>query len=442
MEKNAWIILTREPIAGETKTRLMPYFYPEQCAKLHICMLKDLEKTSSKVKGKLFICYTPKADTLSEIFKEKAIYFPQKGITLGDRMYQAIKHVSELGYDRIVLIGSDIPEIKAEDINQAFKKLENSDVVFGETDDGGYYLVGMKKPQKEVFSIKSYSHENVLKDTLNELRKSKLLISYVSKRPDLDTPEDLSAYRQRMRGRRELQQTETGKYLMEEARISIIVPIYNEEKTIDAMLSQLRPLLKECEIILVDGGSTDHTLEKITPEFVIFHSEKGRANQMNLGAKESHGDILFFLHCDSQLPDRPLDEIHNVMKNHSAGCFGVAFHSQNALMWICRVRSNHRAKRHKLMFGDQGIFLERELFFEAGLFPSIPIMEDYQLSLTLKARREKIGITRKRIYTSDRRFHKNTIQSFQVMWKMNRIRKMYRDGVDIEVISSMYRDVR
>ena len=163
---------------------------------------------------------------------------------------------------------------------------------------------------------------------------------------------------------------------------------------------------------------------------------------MNAGAKESHGDILFFLHCDSELPENPLATIRRVMRDHAAGCFGIAFHSWNFFMWTCRVISNHRVKDRKVMFGDQGIFVDRNLFFEVGMFPEIPIMEDYQFSLILKEMGVKLGMARSRIYTSDRRFPKGTIPKLKVMWKMNRLRKMYRDGVDIETISKMYKDIR
>lgn len=94
------------------------------------------------------------------------------------------------------------------------------------------------------------------------------------------------------------------------------------------------------------------------------------------------------------------------------------------------------------MFGDQGIFLERELFFEAGMFPEIPVMEDYQFSLTLKERGVRLGMCARRIYTSDRRFPKGTIPKLELMWKMNRLRKMYRDGVAIEKIDNLYQDIR
>ena len=163
---------------------------------------------------------------------------------------------------------------------------------------------------------------------------------------------------------------------------------------------------------------------------------------MNAGAKASSGDILFFLHCDSQLPPKPLAEIRRVMRDYQAGCFGIAFHSPNVFMFTCRVISNHRIKDRKIMFGDQGIFVDRDLFFEAGMFPEIPIMEDYQFSLTLKEKRVKLGMAGKRIYTSDRRFPKGTIPKLRLMWTMNRLRTMYRNGVPAERISEMYRDIR
>lgn len=225
-------------------------------------------------------------------------------------------------------------------------------------------------------------------------------------------------------------------------KISIIIPIYNEETTIEKLLGTLEPLKGRCEILFVDGGSTDRTVAVIEKQYPVLHSEKGRAKQMNHGAKQSSGDVLFFLHCDSEVPQTALEEIEEVMKNHKAGCFGIAFHSRHFFLFTCRVISNHRIKDRKVMFGDQGIFVERELFFEAGMFPDIPIMEDYQFSLSLKERGIRLGMTRKRIYTSDRRFRGNTVQKLKVMWKMNRLRAMYRNGVPIEKIAEEYKDIR
>lgn len=225
-------------------------------------------------------------------------------------------------------------------------------------------------------------------------------------------------------------------------KISIIIPVYNEESTIENLLKTLKPLNGRCEILFVDGGSIDGTLKILGDRYPVYHSEKGRARQMNLGAEKSTGDVLFFLHCDSEVPAMALEEIEQVMKNHKAGCFGIAFHSWHFFMFTCRVISNHRVKDRKVMFGDQGIFVDRELFFEAGMFPAMPILEDYQFSLTLKEMGIKLGMTKHRIYTSARRFEGNTIQKLKIMWKMNRIRAQYRDGVPIEQIAKQYKDVR
>ena len=339
------------------------------------------------------------------------------------------------------MIGADIPEIKAEHLTEAFAVLTEKDIVFGRTEDGGYYLVGMKQPIPQAFGLSEYGHSKVLEQTVQQLQATGFSVGYAKTLSDLDTPDDLRALRGRL-SRKETSCPVTEKFLEQNKKISIIIPTYNEEKTIEALQRQLKPLKDHCEIIFVDGGSTDRTVALLDKSYKLLQGHKGRAKQMNAGAKESTGDILFFLHCDSELPPDPLGEIRRVMQPHRAGCFGIAFHSKNFFMWTCRVISNHRVFDRKVMFGDQGIFIERELFFEAGLFPEIPIMEDYQFSLTLKEMGIPLGMTQKRIYTSDRRFPKKTIPKLRLMWKMNRLRKMYRDGVDIEVISDLYRDIR
>ncbi len=465
MRKRALIIFTRVPVPGMTKTRLMPYLTPGQCARLHECFLKDIAKICPGTGADIFVCYTlPETEKsgrlsaggrdgsytgagdtvgiLRKIFGPAAEYYEQTGDGLGERMLSAIREVLERGYERCVLIGTDVPEVESQDIRQAFGILDSKDVVFGPTADGGYYLAGMKSPRKEVFEKQTYGHGSVLQNTIRALSQAGISVGIGRTHHDIDQEEDLRAFRDRMRGSRALQRTETGKYLMRNRSISVIVPIYNEEKTIRPLLADLGKLRDRCEIILVDGGSTDRTLEYISGDFRLLHSEKGRARQMNLGAEESTGDILFFLHCDSELPDKPLEQIRYVMKDYRVGCFGIAFHSAHFFLFTCRVISNHRIKDRNVVFGDQGIFIDRKLFFDMGMFPELPIMEDYQFSLSLKEHGEKIGITKKRIYTSDRRFRGGTIPKLKEMWKMNRLRKKYRDGVSIDEIARMYEDVR
>lgn len=442
----AVIVFTRVPLPGKTKTRMMPVLSGKECARLHTCFLQDICEACRICRADVYVNYTPedrqKTGILRGIFGRDAAYFPQRGDTLGQRMYHAIEKVLEKGYKSCILIGTDVPELRAEHMIRAFDVLAEHDIVFGKTKDGGYYLIGMKKPWKEAFGLEQYGVSTVFEETLRRLQRQGISIGYTAELQDMDTPADLQDYRVRMRSDVFLKESRTGKYLASNSSISIIVPVYNEEKTIEHLQDQLRELKDRCEIIFVDGGSTDHTLDKISEEFILLHDRKSRAAQMNAGAKASHGDILFFLHCDSELPAHPLAQIREVMRDYQAGCFGIAFHSRNFFMFTCRVISNHRVKDRKVMFGDQGIFIERKLFFDVGMFPEIPIMEDYQFSLTLKEKGIRLGMTRKRIYTSDRRFPKGTIPKLKLMWKMNRMRKMYRDKIAIQTIAKMYKDIR
>jgi len=225
-------------------------------------------------------------------------------------------------------------------------------------------------------------------------------------------------------------------------KVSIIIPIYNEEIQISNLQRQLQPIKHRCEILFVDGGSTDNTVSLISKEFNVLSSPKGRANQMNHGAEKSSGDVLLFLHCDSEIPPTVLEEIECVMKDYRVGCFGIAFKTRNILMKCCQYFSNRRIRKHKIMFGDQGIFIERKLFFDMGMFPVLPIMEDYQFSCNLKKSGIDIGIARHRIYTSERRFSGSNIKKLKLMWQMNRLRELYRQGYPAEEISKKYADIR
>ena len=140
--RRAIIVFTRVPVAGQTKTRLMPYFSPQECAGLHTCFLKDIAGQCQKTQADLYICYTPddKGAALKTVFGDDKIYFPQMGESLGERMYMAIQRVLAKDYGSCVLIGTDVPEIKQADLDYAFRLLDVHDIVLGPTQDGGYYL--------------------------------------------------------------------------------------------------------------------------------------------------------------------------------------------------------------------------------------------------------------------------------------------------------------
>lgn len=229
----------------------------------------------------------------------------------------------------------------------------------------------------------------------------------------------------------------------DEATISIIIPTLDEARVIDALLSQLEPLRGRCEIVFVDGGSSDGTREAILDAgFRLVDAPRGRGTQLNAGARASSGEILFFLHADSALPPDPLGEIRRAMRGRRVGCFGVRFEPSSPLMLCCRLLSNFRCYVRRIMFGDQGIFIDRDLFFELGGFPELPLMEDYQFSLDLRARGFRPAATRRRIATSSRRFGTTPASRIKTMLLMGRLRRMYREGAPVEEIARIYGQAR
>lgn len=190
---NALILFTRVPIPGKTKTRLMPFLNGEECAEVHACFVKDIYEKSKEVEADLFVFYTPKDEKklLTPLFEQDVICLPQYGEDLGERMKNAIGIVLRMGYEKVILIGTDIPQIHPETLNNAFDNLEEKDIVIHPTFDGGYYLIGMKKEYDSIWKIERYGTNTVIYDTLQHMRNERLSTAVGQMYYDVDNKEDL-----------------------------------------------------------------------------------------------------------------------------------------------------------------------------------------------------------------------------------------------------------
>lgn len=457
-ERRAVILFTRIPFPGYTKTRLMPYYTPQQCASLHFCFLRDIRRNLKGIDADLFIYYAEPGDPeeLVKIFGRqmeppaggrkygtgKVVYRKQYGEDLGERMFTAMKDVHCAGYDRCVLTGTDLPDLTKSIFEDAFARLEDHDVVLGPTRDGGYYLIGSREPQHVCFEDQVYGGSTVFENTAAAVLNHGLTLSLSEVLYDVDTRKDLIHRLDRRRKHPEKPFMETDRFILQNLKISVIVPICNEVHMIRHIQAEVERAFPSCEVIFVDGESTDGTLSRIDPEYVLLHSEKGRAKQMNMGAQEASGDILFFLHCDSKLPKHPQREIRHVYASHLAGCFRIGFPTRRFLMLTNSILSNRRARNEGIMFGDQGIFIDRRLFYKMGGFPDIPLMEDYQFSLTLKRHGISSGVAGEKIISSDRRYPRSTKGTLRLMKKMYDMRQMYLHGADPEKLAKWYKDIR
>ncbi|OYT19381.1 MAG: glycosyl transferase [Nitrospira sp. UW-LDO-01] len=171
--------------------------------------------------------------------------------------------------------------------------------------------------------------------------------------------------------------------------ISIIIPTYNEEKALPKTLQALLSQPGEFETILVDGGSTDRTRAVVADHISLTqHSvlstvqlitaPKGRASQMNAGAKEAKGELLLFLHADTILPDGAIQRLNDMETDQSiqAGGFMHQFSGDDWRLKCISFLDNFRCTRSRIIYGDQALFVRRTLFEQLGGFPNQPILED------------------------------------------------------------------
>ncbi|MDE2026976.1 MAG: TIGR04283 family arsenosugar biosynthesis glycosyltransferase [Candidatus Omnitrophica bacterium] len=167
--------------------------------------------------------------------------------------------------------------------------------------------------------------------------------------------------------------------------ISIIIPVYNEEAVIDRTLSAL-PFGKGIEVIVVDGQSEDRTMEIVSRYLVkSLTSFRSRAIQMNAGAAVAQGDILLFLHADCLLEKVGLKAIEKyVSLNFVGGCFTHKIDSPKRIYRWIEVSGHLRAELFKIFYGDQAIFVRRDIFERMGGFKTVPLFEDVIFSRRLR----------------------------------------------------------
>jgi rSAM/selenodomain-associated transferase 2 len=223
-------------------------------------------------------------------------------------------------------------------------------------------------------------------------------------------------------------------------KISIVVPLLNEAKTLPALLEHLLNFKRRgCEILLVDGGSEDGSVAlALLAEFSVIHCTPGRARQMNQGAALATGDMLIFLHADTRLPPNAYELIAQAMAlgKYHWGRFDVVIEGQSPLLKLVALMMNLRSSLSSIATGDQAIFIRRSTFFHIGGFPEQPLMEDIELCKRLKQDFPPVRITT-RVITSGRRWDERGVwRTIFLMWKL---RWDYWRGVPVEKIAAAYR---
>lgn len=227
-------------------------------------------------------------------------------------------------------------------------------------------------------------------------------------------------------------------------QLSVIIPTLNEEKRILNLINYIKNEELKTEIIISDADSSDKTKAIAAAEGVkiINNKKANRGLQLNRGAELASAPVLLFLHADSKLENSALTQLISQMgsdKELIGGCFKLKIESEHPLLKFISWSSNLRAKYLNLIFGDQGIFIKKEIFFDLGGFPEIELMEDWEFSKKMAAAGKLIYLNKK-IYTSARRWQEYGV--LKTILLMHKIKFLYFLGCSPKKLKKIYRNSR
>lgn len=230
-------------------------------------------------------------------------------------------------------------------------------------------------------------------------------------------------------------------------RVAVILPVLNEAAHLDAVLSALLELQHFDEIIVVDGGSTDASVEIVCkfmssdepdahPVPILIQSPRGRASQMHAGAQAAQADVLLFLHADCTLPPGAADDIRDAIgQGHAWGRFDVRLSGRHFLFRVIERLMNWRSRFTGIATGDQAVFVRSDVYRVLGGYAPMALMEDIEFSARLKSVGRPVCLPSP-VLVSSRRWEKHgIIRTILMMWTL---RFLYWLGVSPERLARWY----
>jgi len=406
-------VFAKAPVPGRVKTRLAPLLGSRYAAELAKVFLQDTWASVSGLSWAKPVLASTEAGLQDFLPGLIEIWFQGEG-DLGARLENIFSRALR-DHPHVMAIGADTPGLPAKYLEQAREALERADAVIGPSEDGGFYLLGLRKCSTGLLSGIPWSAPTTCVETIAKLQAAGLTVHILDDWFDVDTAQDLEKLNALITAK-QIEAPKTKHFLENYAwrwadaqpiKCSVIVPTLNERESLPETLRALAEHQWIHEVIVADGGSTDGTREWLASQnFARFvESPPGKGNQINRGAQATSGDILLILHADCQLPADAGERITSALQSQrvAGGCFEVRFNA-------CRPRSlkivaagiNFRCRLTKAATGDQGIFVRKKVFEQVGGCPAWPLFEDVDLVRRIK----KIGrfaVLRSQMLVSPRR---------------------------------------
>jgi len=393
------ILFCRKPQTGVGKRRIARDLGDRQTAEIAHLLLECAIEDAVQWDGPVIIAPATPEDSewAAELLPGRAAVMPQPSGNLGERITAIDTAARANGHSQLIFIGSDAPVLTPAYYLQARMALDDADIVLGPADDGGVTLMGATRPWPNLTAL-PWSTAALGAELEQACETAGMSLGHLETQYDVDQLADLQRLHADLEGDHRPARQALHKWLKDNpatdesaetaTRISLVIPVLGDHAELSGLLERVRDMSAQpYETIVVDGGN-DHRVASLCDRHgcTYLNTRKGRGQQLHTGAMRASGDVIWFLHADSQPAAQAIEAIREgIDAGLVGGYFRFRFAGQPAahkslLAYLINLRCHFG-----IPYGDQGLFIRRPTYIDNGGFDDVPLFEEVRFIRAARA---------------------------------------------------------